>query len=71
MLNYDILGRHFAKQEGLGALAMVLYRFNFEVKGFVDQDEKPTKEFPGLAKAFPGSGALAPGGDMMVKIRRR
>ncbi|KAK3671323.1 hypothetical protein LTR78_008783 [Recurvomyces mirabilis] len=64
-------GRVFAKQEALGALAMILLRFEFEVKGFKDMDGKTTAHFPGFAKAFPGSGALVPGGDMMVKIRRR
>lgn len=64
-------GRIFAKQEALGALAMVLLRFDFDVKGFVDVDKKPTNSFPGMPKAFPGSGALSPGGDMRVRIRRR
>jgi cytochrome P450 len=64
-------GRVFAKQEGLGALALILLRFDFEVKGFVDADKKPTNTFPGFAKSFPGSGALIPGGDVMVKIKRR
>ncbi|KAK4545299.1 hypothetical protein LTR36_003479 [Oleoguttula mirabilis] len=64
-------GRVFAKQEGLGALAMVLLRFDFEVKGFVDASKKPTGSFPGYAKSFAGSGALVPGGDLRVKVRRR
>lgn len=64
-------GRLFAKQEALGALAMILLRFGFDVKGFVDGDGKPTKSFPGFARSFAGSGALVPGGDIMVRIRRR
>lgn len=64
-------GRVFAKQEALGALAMVLLKFDFEVKGFVDADKQPTQMFPGYAKAFAGSGALAPGGDVSVKVRKR
>lgn len=64
-------GRIFAKQEALGALAMVLLRFDFECKGFVDVDKKPTENFPGMPKAFPGSGALSPGGDMKVRLSRR
>lgn len=65
-------GRVFAKQEALGALAMVLLKFNFEeVKGFVDSDKKPTNSFPGYARAFAGSGALVPGGDLRVRVRRR
>nr|POE73016.1 cholesterol 7-alpha-monooxygenase [Quercus suber] len=64
-------GRVFAKQEALGALALILLRFEFEVKGFVDKDQKSVDAFPGFAKAFAGSGALAPGGDLKVKIKRR
>lgn len=64
-------GRTFAKQEALGALAMILLRFDFEIKGFVDLNKKPTESFPEFLPAFPGSGALAPGGDLQVKIRRR
>lgn len=64
-------GRTFAKQEGLGALAMVLLRFEFEVQGYVNADKKACAEFPGLAKGFPGTGAILPAGDVMVKIRRR
>ncbi|KAK5110468.1 hypothetical protein LTR62_005819 [Meristemomyces frigidus] len=64
-------GRVFAKQEGLGALAMILLKFEFEVKGYRDVDGKPTGAFPGFAKAYPGSGALTPGGDMMVRMKLR
>ncbi|KAK3072640.1 hypothetical protein LTR53_006455 [Teratosphaeriaceae sp. CCFEE 6253] len=64
-------GRVFAKQEALGALAIVLLTFEFEVKGFVDAKKKPTSEFPGYARAFAGSGAVVPGGDIMVKMKRR
>ncbi|CAK1366090.1 unnamed protein product [Cercospora beticola] len=64
-------GRIFAKQEALGALAMVLSRFEFDVKGFVDENKEPIQDFPGVKKAYPGSGALSPGGDLKVKIKRR
>lgn len=64
-------GRNFAKQESIGAFAMVLLRFEFEVKYNVDADKKPTTDFPAFMRAFPGTGALAPGGDMMVKISRK
>ncbi|KAI5365129.1 putative cytochrome P450 [Septoria linicola] len=64
-------GRIFAKQEAIGALAMILSRFEFEVLGFVNEDKQETKDFPGFKKAYPGSGALSPGGDLSVKIRRR
>lgn len=64
-------GRLFAKQEALGALAMILLRFEFDVKGFTDGEKKHTKDFPSYSRAYPGSGAISPGGDMRVKIRRR
>ena len=64
-------GRVFAKQEALGALAMVLLKFEFQVIDFADCDGKATGAFPGFASAFPGSGALVPGGDLRVQMRRR
>lgn len=64
-------GRVFAKQEGLGALAMILLKFDFEVKRFINADKKPTDAFPGFARAFAGSGALVPSGDLKVRVRRR
>ena len=64
-------GRVFAKQEGLGALAMILLRFEFEVLGFTDKEGKAIDHFPGFANQYPGSGALMPGGDLKVKVRRR
>ncbi len=64
-------GRVFAKQEALGAFAMVLLRFDVEVVGNVDKDGEEAAEMPGFANAFPGSGGLVPGGDMKVKITRR
>ncbi|KXS99154.1 hypothetical protein AC578_9802 [Pseudocercospora eumusae] len=64
-------GRIFAKQEAIGAVAMVLLRFDLQFQGYVDEDMKPTSAFPGFKKAFPGTGALAPGGDMLVKLRKK
>ncbi len=64
-------GRVFAKQEALGALAMVLLRFDFEMLGFVDKDGKATDEFVQPALVYPGTAALAPGGDMKVRMRKR
>lgn len=64
-------GRVFAKQEGLGALAMILLRFEFDVLGFMDKDGNAMDQFPGFANQYPGAGALTPGGDFKVKIRRR
>jgi len=64
-------GRLFAKQEAMGAVAMILLRFEFDVKGYVGADGKPSQSFPGFARAFAGSGGLVPGGDLKVEIRRR
>lgn len=64
-------GRVFAKQEGLGALAMTLLRFEFEVLGFVDEGGKSTEDFVRPALVYPGTAGLAPGGDVRVRIRRR
>ncbi|CAK4018499.1 25-hydroxycholesterol 7-alpha-hydroxylase-like [Lecanosticta acicola] len=64
-------GRIFAKQEGIGAVAMVLLKFDLDVKGFVDINKKPTGDFPGLKPALPGTAGLVPGGDMLVKVRLR
>ena len=64
-------GRVFAKQEGMGALAMILLRFEFDVLGFVDKDSKAIDHFPGFANQYPGAGALTPGGDFKVRMRRR
>ncbi|KAH9819862.1 25-hydroxycholesterol 7-alpha-hydroxylase-like [Teratosphaeria destructans] len=64
-------GRVFAKQEALGAIAMILLRFDITVQGFVDAQKKSKEMFPKPAKAFTGTSVLAPGGDMIVKVRRR
>jgi hypothetical protein len=64
-------GRIFAKQEAIGAVAMFLLNFDVEVQGYIDPNQQSTKEFPGLQRSFPGSGALNPVGDMMVKLRPR
>ncbi|KAK0264467.1 hypothetical protein LTS09_001946 [Friedmanniomyces endolithicus] len=68
---YRVTTGIFAKQEALGALAMVLLRFDLEVLGFVDEKKKPTEAFPGLARAFVGSAVVVPGGDVRVKLRRK
>lgn len=64
-------GRTFAKQEAIGAVSMVLLKFDLEVKGYVDNSGKPTDQFPGLKPALPGTAGLVPGGDMLVKVRSR
>ena len=64
-------GRVFAKQEVLGAVALVLLTFDFEFLGFVDLEGKPTAGFPGLKSVMSGGGVIPPGGDMRVRITRR
>lgn len=64
-------GRVFARQEVLGAVALVLLRFQFDLVGYVDGEGKSRTEFPGLRKAFAGTGIMGMDGDVRVKIRRR
>lgn len=64
-------GRIFAKQEAIAAVAIVLSRFDFDVMGYVDENKQPCTQFPGIQRAYPGSGALAPGGDLVVNVRKR
>lgn len=58
-------GRLFAKQESMAAVAMTLLSFDIEPV------DKTSYRIPGLAKAKPGSGSLAPGGDVEVWLRPR
>lgn len=64
-------GRNFAKQEVLASVALLLMAFEFEPLGFVDEQGKDKKEFPGLRESFSGSGIMLMDGDMKVKFRRR
>lgn len=56
-------GRLFAKQEVMTAVALVL--LSFDVEPVDDMSYK----IPGLAEAKPGTGGLAPGGDVKVWLR--
>lgn len=56
-------GRLFAKQEVMAAVAVVLLSFDI-----APVDDKSYK-IPGPAEAKPGTGGLAPGGDVKVWIR--
>ena len=64
-------GRNFAKQEVLGAVALVLLNYEFEVVGFRDRAGRPTDHFIEVAHAGTGSGIIPLGGDMEVRIRKR
>ena len=61
-------GRVFAKQEVLASVAMVLLSFDIEFCHFMDEQGQATDEFPGLRQSYSGSGIMAAGGDMRVKI---
>ena len=64
-------GRVFAKQEVLASVALVLLAFDFEPVGFVDEQGRSRKDFPGLRQTYSGSGVLAMDGDMRVRIKKR
>ena len=64
-------GRVFAKQEVLAAVAMILLKFEFDVKGFVDEKGRKANGFPGLRRGFLGSSVMLPGGDLIVDVRPR
>lgn len=64
-------GRVFVKREVLSCVAMVLLTFEFEFVGFVDEQGKSKKDFPGLKKAYSGVGVVAADGDVKVRVRRR
>lgn len=64
-------GRVFAKQEVLGAVGIVLTRFEFEVGGFCDDGGEERSTFPGLRDAYGGTGVMSMEGDLRVKVRKR
>ena len=64
-------GRVFAKQEVLASVALVLLTYDIAPLGFVDEQGKPNKDFPGLRKSYSGSGIMATDADMKVRINRR
>jgi Cytochrome P450 len=64
-------GRIFAKQEVLGAVAMILLKFKFESLGYIDSKGEGVLTFPGLTDAFVGSGIMANDGDVKVCIQRQ
>ena len=64
-------GRVFAKQEVLAAVASVLLSFEIEPLGFVDEQGRSSRKFPGLRKSYLASGVMVMGGDMRVNIKPR
>ncbi|QDS75955.1 hypothetical protein FKW77_003373 [Venturia effusa] len=63
-------GRVFAKQEVLGAVGIVLTRFECEAVEFCDDDGKKRSTFPGLRDAYGGTGVMSMEGDLRVKVTR-
>jgi cytochrome P450 len=64
-------GRHFAKQEIMAAIALMILRFDFEVLGYVKMDGSRSERGPRLDEEFVGSGAVPPDRDMRVRLRKR
>lgn len=63
-------GRVFAKQEVLGAVGIVLTRFEFGVGGFIDDSGKERDTFPGLRDAYGGTGVMSMEGDLRVRVKK-
>jgi len=64
-------GRHFAKQEIMAAIALMILRFDFEVLGYVKMDGTRSDRGPRLDEEFAGSGVMPPDRDMRVRLRKR
>ncbi|KAK3376280.1 cytochrome P450 [Lasiosphaeria ovina] len=61
-------GRHFAKQEIIGTLALFVAQFDVEVKGWVTSDGKPSDR---EARHEPGFVIFQPDRDLEVRVKRR
>lgn len=64
-------GRVFAKQEVLGAVAIILLGYDLTPITFVDLKGNKTSTFPGLADGYGGNGIMAANGDLRVSLRKR
>ena len=68
-------GRVFARQEVLGAVALVLLNYDIEFKEYVGSNGKArgtdVKGIPRPKKQYSGSGVVSLDGDIKVRIRRR
>jgi len=64
-------GRHFAKQEIMVAIALMILRFDFEMLGYVKMDGTRSDRGPRLDEEFAGSGVMPPDRDMRVRLRKR
>jgi hypothetical protein len=63
-------GRVFAKQEVLGAVAIVLLQYDLKVLHYVDINGKESSKFPGLMDMYGGNGIMPMDGDIVVELRR-
>jgi hypothetical protein len=61
-------GRVFAKQEVLGAVAIVLLEYDLRAVDYVDARGNKTSKFPGLMDAYGGNGIMPMDGDIKVKL---
>jgi len=64
-------GRVSAKQEAIGAVALILPNFDIEVTGFVNEKGRQLNHVPGFQNLVPGVGVISPGGELQVKKKRR
>jgi len=65
-------GRHFAKQEILLAITLLITKFDIEFVGWTTLDGSTPSERPPLDdKRFAGFVAMSPDGDVTVRLRRR
>lgn len=63
-------GRHFAKQEILLTVAILLSRFEFEFVEWVTMDGKKSDRPPRNNSKWEGAGGLPPDVDMKVRMKR-
>jgi len=65
-------GRHFAKQEIMSTLAIILTTFDIEMVQWVSIDGKTESDRPAQDNfKYSGSAALPPDRDLQVRWRRR
>jgi cytochrome P450 len=64
-------GRVLAKQEILTAVAMLIWKLEFEFVEFVTEDGKTHDRGPEAPKRAVGAGSVVPDGDLKVRLRRR
>jgi cytochrome P450 len=63
-------GRHFAKQELLAAVALLLLKFDFEFLGYVDRSGRPSPCGPKFREHFESAGVVQPDRDLLVRMHK-